>query len=443
MEQLLESGRVDGALRALGDWFAAMATDPWALAQLVILIVLFAVSALLARRVRPWLDDRLRHWTVPARLAALARTVPTILTPLIWLVLSWFAIAVAQYSAWPARTYLIDVAASLLTAWVVIRLLTTFLRNPALAKALAYCAWTVAALNILGLLAPTLAFLDSLAFSVGELRLSVLTLLKGALMLALFLWLASGLSRFADQRIRRIADLTPSVQVLLGKLVKIGLITLAVVIALDSVGIDLTALAVFSGAVGVGVGFGLQKVVSNLISGMILLLDKSIKPGDVIEVGSTFGWISALGARYVSVVTRDGKEYLIPNEDLITQHVVNWSFSNELVRVEVGFGVSYRSDPHAVRAIALEAATKPARVAEDPPPVCHLSGFGESSLDFVLRFWIRDPQEGVMNVKGQVLLAVWDAFKRNGIEIPFPHRNLVVTQPIPVETRPAPGIPVP
>jgi small-conductance mechanosensitive channel len=223
--------------------------------------------------------------------------------------------------------------------------------------------------------------------------------------------------------------------VLLGKLLKITLITLAVVVALNSVGIDLTALAVFSGAVGVGIGFGLQKVVSNLISGVILLLDKSIKPGDVIELGSTFGWISSLGARYVSVVTRDGKEYLIPNEDLITQQVVNWSFTNQLVRMEITFGVSYSSDPHEVRRIAREAAAKPSRVAKDTPPVCHLTGFGDSSLDFVLRFWIRDPQDGVANIRGEVLLAVWDAFKEHGIEIPYPHRHLVVTQPIPVEAR--------
>jgi small-conductance mechanosensitive channel len=281
--------------------------------------------------------------------------------------------------------------------------------------------------------------LDSLAVNFGELRISLLTVVKGVVTLAILLWAASVSSRFLERRISRVPDLTPSIQVLLGKLLKITLITLAVVVALNSVGIDLTALALFSGAVGVGIGFGLQKVVSNLISGVILLLDKSIKPGDVIELGETFGWISSLGARYVSVVTRDGKEYLIPNEDLITQRVVNWSFTNELVRMEITFGVSYDCDPHEVRRIAREAAARPPRVAQDTPPVCHLTGFGDSSLDFVLRFWIRDPQGGVMNVKGEVMLAVWDAFKEHGIEIPYPHRQLLIKEPLEVRTRERPA----
>ena len=158
----------------------------------------------------------------------------------------------------------------------------------------------------------------------------------------------------------------------------------------------------------------------------------------MIELGESFGWISSLGARYVSVVTRDGKEYLIPNEDLITQRVVNWSFTSELVRLEISFGVSYDCDPHEVRRIAVEAATRPERVTSEKAPVCHLVGFGDSSLDFVLRFWIRDPQDGVVNVKGQVYLALWDAFKEHGIDILYPHRQLLIDQPIPVENRAAP-----
>ena len=180
------------------------------------------------------------------------------------------------------------------------------------------CAWTVAALNILDLLLPAMALLDSIGFTVENFRVSALTVIKGMALLALLLWLATAASRILDQRIHTLPNLTPSVQVLLGKTLKIVLIVVAIVVTLSSIGIDLSAFALFGGAIGVGLGFGLQKVVSNLFSGVILLLDKSIKPGDVIELGSTFGWISSLGARYVSVVTRDGKEYLVPNEDLIT-----------------------------------------------------------------------------------------------------------------------------
>lgn len=181
-----------------------------------------------------------------------------------------------------------------------------------------------------------------------------------------------------------------------------------------------------SGAIGVGLGFGLQKVVSNLVSGIIILLDKSIKPGDVISLGDTFGWINTLGARYASVVTRDGKEFLIPNEDLITNQVVNWSHTNDFVRLDIFFGTAYGDDPHAVRKIAVEAARTVDRVLTTRPAVCHIVGFGDSSVDYILRFWITDPTGGLTNVRGAVYLALWDAFKENNISIPFPQREIKV-----------------
>ena len=187
---------------------------------------------------------------------------------------------------------------------------------------------------------------------------------------------------------------------------------------------DLTGLAFLSGAIGVGLGFGLQKVVSNLVPGVSILLDKSIKPGDVISLGETFGWINSLGARYVSVVTRDGKEYLIPNEDLITGQVVNWSHSNDFVRLDIFFGTSYTDDPHKVRALAIEAAKSVDRVLETKPPVCHIVGFGDSSVDYILRFWIEDPTGGLTNIRGNVFLALWDKFNEHDISIPFPQREV-------------------
>jgi small-conductance mechanosensitive channel len=170
----------------------------------------------------------------------------------------------------------------------------------------------------------------------------------------------------------------------------------------------------------------LQKVVSNLVSGIIILLDKSIKPGDVISIGDTFGWINSLGARYVSITTRDGKEYLIPNEDLITGQVVNWSHSNDFVRLDLTFGTSYNDSPHDVRRIAIEAAKSVPRVLNNRPTVCHITGFGDSSVDYVLRIWIRDPTQGLANLRGDVYLALWDAFAANGISIPFPQREVKV-----------------
>ncbi|UCH74427.1 MAG: mechanosensitive ion channel [Rhodospirillales bacterium] len=356
--------------------------------------------------------------------------------PIVWLVLQWISVIVASQAGWPH--HIVQITVSLLTAWVVIRFASQLVRDPTWSRMIAIVAWTVAALNIVGLLDDAIALLDSLALQLGTLRLSALTAIKGVLALAILLWLASVVSNLLERRISSLPNLTPSVQVLFAKLLKIVLITIAIVAALSTVGIDLTAFAVFSGAVGVGVGFGLQKVVSNLISGVILLMDKSVKPGDVIEVGQTYGWINTLGARYASVVTRDGTEYLIPNEDIITQQVVNWSYSNNLVRLKIPIGVSYKSDVRKAIALCLEAAGEVERVVKEPKSVCLLKGFGDSSVDLELRIWIEDPQNGVSNVKSMVLLLVWDKFHAHDIEIPFPQRDLHIrsAEPVPVVTGP-------
>jgi len=248
-------------------------------------------------------------------------------------------------------------------------------------------------------------------------------------MLIVTLWLAISLGNFLERRILCNEDLSPGVRVLLGKVLRITLIVFALIIAISSIGIDLSVLYLLSGAIGIGIGFGLQKVVSNFISDFIILADRSIKPGDTISLGETFGWINELRARFVCVITRDGVEYLIPNEDFITQQVINWSFSNELVRIEVKFGVAYDSDPHQVAELAVEATKEVARVVSYRPSVCWLTGFGDSSLDFVLRFWIKDPQNGLTNIRGQVLLALWDSFKANDIRIPYPHREVILHNP--------------
>ncbi|MCZ6859495.1 MAG: mechanosensitive ion channel, partial [Alphaproteobacteria bacterium] len=209
-------------------------------------------------------------------------------------------------------------------------------------------------------------------------------------------------------------------------------IIVAVFAALNSIGIDLTALAVFSGAVGLGIGFGLQKVISNLISGVILLMDKSVKPGDVIAIGDTFGWINTLSARYVSVITRDGIEHLIPNEELISQRVENWSYSNTLVRFRMPIGISYDSDVVNAMALTVEAAKMVERVRDDPAPVCRLMNFGDNAIELELRIWISDPQAGVANVRSEVLLNIWTMFNENGIEFPYTQRDLHIKSSVPL-----------
>ena len=394
------------------------------------LILLAAIAATLAGsliRRRIDLTELAPGW--PPFLREFARLLLANLGTVIFVLVVAITHAVMLSLTLPSRSYLLGVASSLATAWVVIALVAGLIRNPFVYRLVAVSTWTIAALSILGLLAPTMTAFDSIAVVIGGLRVTPLLVIKTSVLLMLTLWAAKSASDFLDRRVRSSADLTPSIQVLIGKVIRLLLITFAILIVLSTVGIDFSALALFSGAVGVGLGFGLQKIVSNLVSGIILLADKSIKPGDVISVGDQFGWVTNMGARYTAVDTRDGREFLIPNEDFVTQRVTNWSYSNEEVRLEVPFGVSYASDPHKVCELAQQAVKSAARVLISPAPVCHLKAFGDSSLDFTMRFWIRDPVDGITNVRGQVLLALWDTFKREGIEIPYPVRDVRLTQP--------------
>ena len=348
---------------------------------------------------------------------------------LIWFALmAWIVYAVMQNLTWPSRSYLVGLAATLAAVWVIVAFAGQLVRNRPMRRIVTWAMWIYATLYLLNVSDDVAAFLDGIALSVGDFRLSILTLITALVVIGVLLTIARFISQATASTIRKNEEISPSMQVLAVKGVQLSLYGFAFFMGVKAVGIDLTGLAVLSGAIGVGLGFGLQKVVSNLVSGVIILLDKSIKPGDVISLGDTFGWIQTLGARYASVVTRDGKEYLIPNEDLITGQVVNWSHSNEFVRLDIYFGTAYGDDPHKVRKLAVEAAAGVDRVLSFKPPVCHIVGFGDSSVYYILRFWIRDPTGGLTNIRGNVYLALWDAFKEHGISIPFPQREVLMLE---------------
>jgi small-conductance mechanosensitive channel len=426
---------LDEILEALTTAWTAMAAKVatiWVPIQLVIIALAALAGWGLAVLVRKRVDftKLTAAWPVYLRIAALTAFKNLGIIAAIVLLISIYA--AMRTATVPSRFYLIGVASNLATAWVVIAILASVIQNQLFNRLVSIAAWSIAALSIVGLLDPVQDALDSAGITIGGLRITALVALKATVLLLLALWAATSTSNFLDRRLRSYPDLTPSIQVLLGKLARVGLITLAVLIVLSSVGIDFSVLALFSGAVGVGVGFGLQKIVSNLVSGIILLADKSIKPGDIITLGDNYGWVDTMGARYTSVVSPDGREYLIPNEDFVTQRVINWSYSNERVGLDVRFGVSYASDPHHVREVALAAIASVERVLSDPAPVCNLASFGNSSLDFALWFWIGDPIKGVGNIRSAVLFALWDAFKREGIEIPYPVRDLRLDKPVSV-----------
>jgi len=403
---------------------------PAILIQFGIIGLLFLPALFLSWRVEP----KLEGWARGIKgMPGVLRLVVVFLRRLEWLffvILLALAYVTSTALEWPEGNYLIYSAMLLAAAWLVISVVSHVIRSRAIGRLFALIAWAYVAATILGVTDEIAALLDGAGFTVGAFRLSVLRIIQAVIFLSALLWLSLSAGNFLDKRIQQIEELTPSLRVLIGKILRISLIVVAAMVAMSGLGIDLTAFTVLSGAVGVGIGFGLQKVVSNFISGIIILLDESIKPGDTISLGETFGWIRELRARFVSVVTRDGREFLIPNEDFITREVINWSFSDRYVRLDVPFGVSYDSDPHEVSRIAIEAASGVERVdGSYRPPVCWLTAFGDSSLDFLLRFWISDPQDGLTNIRGKVLMALWDAFEEHGIAIPYPHREVIIKTP--------------
>jgi small-conductance mechanosensitive channel len=427
-----ETSRILEGLTEAGHWLANEITSFWFLVQIAVILAAALASWGVGALVRSRVDAVNLTMGWPPMLRIAMRAVLDRVGLIVFVVVAYSGRAIIEASTWPSNGYLVGIAAKLATAWLVIGLVASVIRNRFIFRTVAVTAWAIAALSILGVLGRVSGALDAVAINFGGLRLTPLLVLKTVGLLMVTLWLANAVGNFLDRRLHAVTDLTPSLQVLVSKLAKVALVALAIVIVLSSVGIDLSAFAFLSGAIGVGIGFGLQKIVSNLVSGIILLADKSIKPGDVISVGDSFGWVEEMGARYTAVATRDGREFLIPNEDLVTQRVVNWSHTSEDIQVEVKFGTSYDCDPHKVIGLAIAAANSQPRVLAKPPPVCFLVEFGESSVNFSLRFWIRDPAGGVSNLRSAVMLALWDALKREGIEIPFAQREVNVKGPIKV-----------
>jgi small-conductance mechanosensitive channel len=419
------------AARAVG----AEVTAPWFYVQAGIILATAGAALGAASLLRSRIDTTAfgMGWPAPVRL--FTRVLVGSLGTLVFAVLIGLIRLVMVHTTWPSRSYLLSVVFSLATAWLIIRLVTSLIRNDFVVRVVSIAAWTIAALSIVGQLEPAVAALDSVAIMVGSLRLTPLLVIKVTVFLALALWLAGLVGDFLESRITRTRDLTPSVQVLLIKLMRVSLIVVAIAIVMASVGIDLSAFAFFSGAVGVGVGFGLQKIISNFISGIILLADKSVKPGDLVTIGDNFGRISAMNTRYISVAAGDGREFLIPNEDLITQKVVNWTYTDKNTLVKVTFSTNYDADPTVVCKLAIDVATRTPRVSGLKPPTCLLNEFAEAGMKFSLTFWIDDPYAGMDNVRSDVMLALWQAFKENNIRVPYPVREIRVRGgALPVET---------
>jgi small-conductance mechanosensitive channel len=418
------------AARSVG----AEVTSPWFYLQLGLVLAAAGIALAVGAAIRSRIDLKSlgKDWPIPLRV--FMRVLIGSASTAVFAALMIAARLIMAASTWPSRSYLLSIAAKLALAWLIIRLVTSVIRNSTLVRLVSLSAWLVAALSIVGQLDPVIEALDSVAIVVGGLRLTPLLLIKLGVLLIAALWLTNITSNFVESRITQSSDLTPSLQVLLVKMIRVGLMVFAVAVVLSAVGINLSALAIFSGAAGVGIGFGLQKIVANFISGIILLVDKSVKPGDLVTIGDSSGRISAMKTRYISVAAGDGREFLIPNEDLVTQKVTNWTYTDKNTLVKVLFGTNYDADPRLVCKLAIETAAGAPRALKNKPPNCILTEFAESGMKFSLTFWIADP-DGMDNVKSDVMLALWDTFRRENIKVAYPVREILVRGgALPVET---------
>ena len=327
---------------------------------------------------------------------------------------------------------LLDLMVALLTAAIIIRLVVVMLRQvfapsgwrDTLIRVIAGAVWIGFALYVAGLLPDLLKFLDGLGFSVGKQRISLFLILQALLSVLVTLLIALWLGRFIEARTMAATDLDINLRVMISKLSQALLVLAAILLALPAVGIDLTVLSVFGGALGVGLGFGLQKIASNYISGFIILLDRSVSLGDLVTIDGHTGQLTKMTARYVVVRSLTGIESIIPNDTLITSTVVNQSYSDKRVRQTLPVQVSYDGDLELAMRIMVEVALRQKRVLIDPSPLALVTRFGDSGVDLELGFWVDDPQAGTGVLRSHLHLDIWREFSKHKIEIPYPQRTL-------------------
>ncbi|WP_297733089.1 mechanosensitive ion channel domain-containing protein [uncultured Maricaulis sp.] len=431
LDELLPMEVLEGRVRDAWDWLVASLLNIDVALQLGLVLAAFIPALIFGPRLRHVVEG-LTNGRIKTGLARRLLTAAiSLATPLALVgVLATIRIVLGALD----RPFgLIDAAMSLMTAWLVIRAVTLIIRSRFWSKVAFYVAWPVAALDVFGLLDDVVMQLQALAIPLGEtdegepVDLSLFDVLRTLLYFGVLFWLASLAGRTVNAQLERTEEISPALRALIAKILGFVLPVVALLVALQLTGFNLATLAIFSGAVGIGVGLGLQKTVANFAAGFTLLADKSIKPGDALEVDGQFGWVTGMQSRYVSMRTRDGTEHLIPNEHFIANGVINWSKSDRVVRQHAPFGVSYDTlDLERVQQLAVEAAKTVDRVVSDKDPVCNLVEYGDSSVNFDLRFWICDPENGLSNVRSDVYIAIWKSFHENEIEFPYPQIDIHV-----------------
>ena len=357
------------------------------------------------------------------------------------LVLAVLATIDGLMHAFGLKADMLDVAVQLIGLLLLIRIAVYVVRDSLGARTrlkgwgvpISAIIWVFVSLHVLGWGDAVIAALDSIGMNAGKTRISVWSVMKLLVTVSVFVVIALWASRWLERRMLKLDALAPTMRIGIAKFAQAFLVGLSVLIGLNAAGLDLTTLNVLTGAIGIGLGFGLQSIAANFVSGFVLLMDRSIKPGDVISFTGMpgtategFGWVEELRGRYVVVRDRDGVETLVPNQNLITNPVINWSYTDPRVRLKLPVRVSYRDDPELAMRLLLDATLGHPRVLREPAPVSRLIGFGDHGIELELRFWIPDPQEGVNNVRSDVNRQIWRLFKEHGVTIPVAQREIRV-----------------
>ena len=346
------------------------------------------------------------------------------------------ALVLVLLSRWGLAEYhsvsLLKIAEPLLIALAMIRASVYMLRLvcppggmlSVFERALSWLVWTGFVLHVLGFAPDIIAFFDDINFAVGKQKISLLTVGEAALWIVVTLLLTLWISRLAEERLMATERMEMTLRVMLAKLLRPVLVLFALFMVLPAVGVDLTALSVFGGAIGVGIGFGLQKIASNYISGFIILFDHSVKIGDVVTIEKHSGVLNKMTARYVVVRGGDGTEAIIPNETVITSTVINHSYSDTQVCIAIPVQISYGSDLDAATSVLVAAARSHARALPAPEPRVAITGFADNGINLELAVWIHTSEPGGATLRSDIYYAIWREFKARGIEIPFPQREV-------------------
>lgn len=433
---------------------ARLLTDLWGdmqrpaiLWQVGALLMCLTIGALLARQVRAVLS---RHYSAdPAHVRSAGEEgLRRVVFPLTALVLVIVARTILDH--WHYHVNLLKLAVPLLLAMAVIRLTVQALKRAfpraawlaSFERFFAFAAWLAVALHITGVLPVVIDGLEQISFNIGTARINLWLLAQGLLTVMFTVLAALWVAGVVETRLMGVPGLDSNLKLVFARLSKAVLIMLAVVIGLPLVGIDLTALSVFGGALGVGLGFGMQKIAANYVSGFILLLDRSIRIGNLIQVGGERGVVSQITTRYTVLKGGSGAESIVPNETLVGSVVQSETFTDNRMRVALPVQVSYATDLEQAMAILVEAAKGQERVLSDPAPKAFLETFADSGINLQLGFWIQDPAEGTLGIRSAINLEVWRRFKEEGIEIPFPQREIRVLNPVSTVPLEAQGAPV-